>query len=214
MKTRVALFDSQQHMHEPILTLLVEDPTLEVVGVFKDALHCVERCVDGAADIVLLDLDVADLGGGCVTAMLKRELPHLEILIQAEQEDDNRIIEAICAGASGCILRSRLQLRLVEAIHELRSGGAPISTTVARKLLLRIQQLSWHQKNPAEDYLLTPREKEVLHCLVNGLSYKMTAAQLGIGYETVRSHVKKIYEKLAVDSLTGAVAKAIYQRLV
>ena len=98
---------------------------------------------------------------------------------------------------------------------ELQYGGSPMSPSIARKVLGKLQQIPQHIiPEEAPDYRLTPREKEVLACIVNGLSYKMIADQLNISYETVRSHVKKIYEKLHVASLTEVVAKAINQRIV
>ena len=135
--------------------------------------------------------------------------------MQTVFEDDDRVFDSICAGASGYILKNHLNTKLVESIMELQYGGSPMSPSIARKVLGKLQQIPQHilpEETP--DYRLTPREKEVLSCIVNGLSYKMIADQLNISYETVRSHVKKIYEKLHVASLTEAVAKAINQRIV
>ena len=103
----------------------------------------------------------------------------------------------------------------MDSIKELQYGGSPMSPSIARKVLTKMQQIPEHiQPEEAPDYHLTKREKEVLACMVNGLSYKMIADQLNISYETVRSHIKKIYEKLHVASLTEMVAKAIHQRIV
>ena len=135
--------------------------------------------------------------------------------MQTVFEDDDRVFDSICAGASGYILKNYLNTKLIEAIMELQYGGSPMSPSVARKVLNKMQQIPQHVRpEESPDYQLTPREKEVLTCLVNGQSYKMIAADLHISYETVRSHVKKIYEKLHVASLTEVVAKAINQRLV
>jgi DNA-binding NarL/FixJ family response regulator len=147
--------------------------------------------------------------------LIKKELPHVQVLMQTVFEDDDRVFDSICAGASGYILKNYLNTKLVESIMELQYGGSPMSPSIARKVLGKLQQIPQHIKpEEAPDYRLTPREKEVLACIVNGLSYKMIADQLHISYETVRSHVKKIYEKLHVASLTEAVAKAINQRIV
>jgi DNA-binding NarL/FixJ family response regulator len=135
--------------------------------------------------------------------------------MQTVFEDDDRVFDSICAGASGYILKNFLNTKLVDSINELQYGGSPMSPSIARKVLNKMQSVSAIIK-PEEtpDYHLTAREKEVLSCLVNGLSYKMIGADLNISYETVRSHVKKIYEKLHVASLTEVVAKAIHQRIV
>jgi len=131
-------------------------------------------------------------------------------------EDDSRIYVSIIAGASGYILKNQLSTGLIDAIKDVQSGGSPISPSVARRVLDLMQQgarLKARQKTTVE-YHLTAREKEVLTCLVNGLSYKMIAADLHISYETVRSHMKNIYEKLHVASLTEVVAKAIHQNIL
>jgi DNA-binding NarL/FixJ family response regulator len=134
--------------------------------------------------------------------------------MQTVFEDDDRVFDSICAGASGYILKNHLNTKLVDAIKELQFGGSPMSPSIARKVLNKLQQTPEIKPAATPDYQLTPREKEVLSCLVNGLSYKMIGAELHISYETVRSHVKKIYEKLHVASLTEVVAKAIHQRIV
>ena len=108
-----------------------------------------------------------------------------------------------------------MNTKLVEAIQELQYGGSPMSPSIARKVLNKMQKIPQHIKHEeAPNYNLTAREKEVLACIVEGLAYKMIADKLDISYETVRSHVKKIYEKLHVASLTEVVAKAINQRIV
>ena len=135
--------------------------------------------------------------------------------MQTVFEDDDRVFDSICAGASGYILKNFLNTKLIDALIELQYGGSPMSPSIARKVLQRLQSTPLPQKQPDQnEYNLTPREKEVLSEIVNGLSYKMIAAELNISYETVRSHIKKIYEKLHVASLTEAVAKAIHQRIV
>jgi DNA-binding NarL/FixJ family response regulator len=166
-------------------------------------------------DVVLMDIEMPGMSGIEAVQALKKEWPHVQILMQTVFEDDDRVFDSICAGASGYILKSHINTRLIDAVKELQFGGSPMSPSIARKVLNKMQSVASVIK-PAEamDYGLTAREKEVLSCLVNGLSYKMIGADLGIGYETVRSHVKKIYEKLHVASLTEVVAKAINQRIV
>ena len=108
-----------------------------------------------------------------------------------------------------------LTTKLIEFINDLQYGGSPMSLSIARKVLIKMQQIQEHVKpGVAPDYHLTNREKEVLACIVEGLAYKMIADKLSISYETVRSHVKKIYEKLHVASLTEAVGKAMRERIV
>ncbi|RFM26826.1 response regulator [Deminuibacter soli] len=214
MHTRIALFDDNRHIRDSIVHLLATEPDFEVTGVFENVLSCVEDCAACTPDVVLMDIEMPGMTGIEAVKLLKKEMPYLLIMMQTVFEDNDRVFEAICAGASGYILKNHLNTRLTAAIKELQTGGSPMSPGIARKVLTRLQQLTPAAQAPAEDYHLTAREKDVLACIVNGLSYKMVAAELGISYETVRSHIKKIYEKLQVASLTEAVAKAINRRII
>jgi DNA-binding NarL/FixJ family response regulator len=147
--------------------------------------------------------------------ILKKELPAVLIMMQTVFEDDDRVFDSICAGASVYILKNFLNTRLIDSLKELQFGGSPMSPSIARKVMMKMQQVA-EQIKPTlvPDYHLTPREKEVLACVVNGLSYKMVADALFISYETVRTHIKKIYEKLHVASLTELVHKTMKEKIV
>ena len=215
MSLRIAIFDDNKNIRESITMLLKTEPAFEVVGCFSHVLDCVEDVKECKPDVVLMDIEMPGMTGIEGVKIIKNELPHVQVLMQTVFEDDDRVFDSICAGASGYILKNHLNTKLVDAIMELQYGGSPMSPSIARKVLGKLQQMPQHIKpEQAPDYHLTPREKEVLACIVNGLSYKMIGDQLNISYETVRSHVKKIYEKLHVASLTEAVAKAINQRIV
>ena len=215
MNLRIAIFDDNKNIRESITLLLKTVPGFEVVGSFSHVLDCVEDVKECKPDIVLMDIEMPGMTGIEAVKSIKKEFPHIQVLMQTVFEDDDRVFDSICAGASGYILKNYLNTKLIESIMELQYGGSPMSPSVARKVLNKMQQIPQHVRpEESPDYQLTPREKEVLTCLVNGQSYKMIAADLHISYETVRSHVKKIYEKLHVASLTEVVAKAINQRLV
>ncbi len=126
-------------------------------------------------------------------------------------DDDEKVFAAIKAGAGGYILKNAEPNNLLHAISEVYNGGAPMTPDIARKVLHQFQTILPGEK---EEYNLSPREKEVLRLLVDGLSYKMIAGKFNITYDTVRAHMKKIYEKLHVASMTEAVAKAINQKLL
>ena len=215
MSLRIAIFDDNRNIRESIAMLLDLEPDFEVVGSFSHVLDCVEDVSECKPDIVLMDIEMPGMSGIEAVKKIKHEFPQIQILMQTVFEDDDRVFDSICSGASGYILKNYINTRLVDSIRELLHGGSPMSPSIARKVLNKMQLISAHIL-PAEtpDYHLTPREKDVLSCLVNGLSYKMIGAELNISYETVRSHVKKIYEKLHVASLTEVVAKAINQRIV
>jgi len=212
---RVAIFDDNKNIRDSIALLLQAVPGFDVVGSFNHVLDCVEDVRNCKPDVVLMDIEMPGMNGIEALILLKKELPQLQVLMQTVFEDDERVFDSICAGASGYILKNYLNTRLIDSLQEVQFGGSPMSPTIARKVLNKMQQISQHvKKEEPPDYQLTPREKEVLSCIVNGLAYKMIADQLTISYETVRSHVKKIYEKLHVASLTEAVSKAMKERIV
>ena len=215
MSLRIAIFDDNKNIRESITLLLQTEPSFEVVGSFSHVLDCVEDVIECRPDIVLMDIEMPGMTGIEAVQTIKKEFPQIQILMQTVFEDDDRVFDSICAGASGYILKNHLNTKLVDSIKELQYGGSPMCPSIARKVLNKLQQIPQQIKpGKSPDYQLTTREKEVLACLVNGLSYKMIGAELNISYETVRSHVKKIYEKLHVASLTEVVAKAINQKIV
>ena len=215
MALRIALFDDNKNIRESIAMLLATVPEFEMVGSYSHVLDCLEDIGESNPDIILMDIEMPGMTGIEAVKLIKTAYPQVQILMQTVFEDDDRVFDSICAGASGYILKNHLNTRLVDAINELQFGGSPMSPSIARKVLGKLQKHA-DEIRPQEtvNYQLTPREKEVLACIVEGLSYKMIADKLSISYETVRSHVKKIYEKLHVASLTEVVAKAINQRIV
>ncbi|MCU0386186.1 MAG: response regulator transcription factor [Flavihumibacter sp.] len=215
MSLRISIFDDNKNIRESIKMLLETVPDFQVVGAYCHVLDCVDDVKESKPDVVLMDIEMPGMTGIAALIKLKQEFPNIQVLMQTVFEDDDRVFDSICAGASGYILKNQLNTKLVDAIRELQFGGSPMSPSIARKVLNKLQSIPQHVRpDQAPDYHLTAREKDVLSCLVNGLSYKMIAAELSISYETVRSHVKKIYEKLHVASLTEMVAKAINQRIV
>jgi len=216
MSIRIVIFDDNKDIRNSITLLLGTEPLFEVVGSFRDAERCVEEISTLKPDLILMDLEMPGIKGVEAITLLKKEAPEVQILVQTVFEDDSLIYDSIIAGASGYILKNQLSTGLIDAIKDVQSGGSPISPSIARRVLDLMQQgarLKIRQKTTAE-YNLTTREKEVLTCLVKGLSYKMIAYDLNITYETVRSHMKNIYAKLHVASLTEVVAKAINQNIV
>jgi DNA-binding NarL/FixJ family response regulator len=215
MPLRIAIFDDNKNIRESIGLLLKTEPDFEVAGSFSHVLDCIEDIKECKPDVILMDIEMPGMTGIEAVKFVKKEFPHIQILMQTVFEDDDRVFDSICAGASGYLLKNFLNTKLVDSIKELQFGGSPMSPSIARKVLNKMQQIPEHVKpEEAPDYHLTNREKEVLACIVNGLAYKMIADQLTISYETVRSHVKKIYEKLHVASLTEVVSKAMKERIV
>ncbi|MES2777712.1 MAG: response regulator transcription factor [Bacteroidota bacterium] len=215
MPLRIAIFDDNSNIRDSITWLLKTEKEFEVVGSFAHVLDCLDDVKSSNPDVILMDIEMPEMTGIEAVRLIKKECPDVLILMQTVFEDDDRVFDSICAGASGYILKNALNNQLISFIKELQFGGSPMSPSIARKVLTKMQQIPEFVRPPAApDYRLTPREKEVLACVVNGLSYKMVADQLFISYETVRTHVKKIYEKLHVASLTEVVHKAMKERIV
>ena len=144
---------------------------------------------------------------------IKNIFPTINIIMQTIFSDDDKIFESICNGASGYLLKNSTLEEFLSAIRQVHVGGAPMSPSVALKVLNRFRQ-SNTAVLPPENFNLTDREKEILGLLANGQSYKLIASQLNISYYTVDSHIRKIYEKLHVRSATEAIKKAIDNRIV
>jgi DNA-binding NarL/FixJ family response regulator len=215
MSLRIAIFDDNKNIRESIKMLLDTVPDFEVVGSYSHVLDCVDDVKECRPDVVLMDIEMPGMTGIEAVKQIKKELPQIQVLMQTVFEDDDRVFDSICSGASGYILKNFLNTKLIDSITELQYGGSPMSPSIARKVLNKMQQIpQFVRPEEAPNYDLTPREKEVLSCIVEGLAYKMIADKLTISYETVRSHVKKIYEKLHVASLTEAVSKAMKERIV
>lgn len=215
MPLRIAIFDDNRNIRESIAMLLSTQKDFVIAGLFAHVLDCLEDVKQCRPDVILMDIEMPGMTGIEAVKIIKKELPEVLILMQTVFEDDDNVFDSICAGASGYILKNFLNTKLIDAIKELEFGGSPMSPSIARKVLTKMQQIPQHVSNvPAPDYKLTSREKEVLACVVNGLSYKMIADQLFIGYETVRSHIKHIYEKLHVASLTEVVHKAMKEGII
>ncbi len=158
-----------------------------------------------------MDIDMPGMNGIEGVKLIRKNCPSVQILMFTVFDDEEKVFAAIKSGAAGYILKNAEPGQLVQAIVEVYNGGAPMTPGIARKVLQQFQTFLPQEKT---DYNLSNREKEVLALLVSGFSYKMISAKLDITYDTVRAHMKKIYEKLHVASMTEAVAKAINQNLL
>lgn len=213
MAIRVAVFDDNPLLRDSMSLLIDSAPGFQLAGVFEDGTDIAGKIAGCQPDVVMMDIEMPHVNGIEAVRQIKQGFPQLNVLMQTAFEDDNKVFDAICAGASGYILKNTAPVKILEAIVEVYQGGSPMSPSVARKVLGFLQAPPAPSTEKA-DYNLSAREKDVLGCLVKGMSYKMIADHCHISYETVRSHMKNIYEKLHVASMTEAVAKAINQKLV
>lgn len=174
----------------------------------EEALASIEN--GAVADIVLMDIGLPKMNGIEGTRRLRELSPTTRVIMLTVHDEEEKIFEAICAGASGYLLKPLPLDRLLEALSEVARGAAPINGYIASKILDRFASLA----GPRGDYGLTDREREILTLLVDGLVMKQIAARLDISYHTVDTHVRNIYDKLHVHSRAEAVAKAVRERLL
>ncbi len=208
---KVILFDDNDMLRDSISMLIADTEYLELKGSFPDCTTVLEDIKNTQPDVVIMDIDMPHLNGIEAVKLIRKTFPSLPILMQTVFDDDEKVFSALKAGAVGYILKNTVPTHILHAIKEVYEGGAPMSPAIARKVLLHFH--SDADENTENDYKLTAREKEVLQLLVLGLPIKQIANKLFITYDTVRAHIKKIYQKLHVASMTEAVAKAINQKL-
>ncbi|MEZ4972670.1 MAG: response regulator [Cyclobacteriaceae bacterium] len=209
MEARTAiLYEDNLELSESIKDMfrLRSDISLETFHHPKDVgVHLQEL----RPDLLIMDIDMPGMNGIQAVRHVRSINAAIPILMLTVFDDNEHVLDAICAGASGYILKKHISSKLFSAIEEALDDGAPMSPSVARMVLESI-----HQKPTRDAYHLTPKERDVLASLSQGNSYKLIAADLGISIDTVRSHIRKIYEKLKVHSQTEAVSKAINEKLV
>ncbi|UOQ54707.1 response regulator [Hymenobacter cellulosivorans] len=213
--TRVLIYEDNSDLRASLSQLLAGSPGLELVGALG---NCTQATTDVARltpDVILMDIDMPGINGIEGLKRIKKASPQVNVVMLTVFEDNDRVFEAICAGADGYLLKKTPPVKLLDAIGEVRLGGAPMTPAIARQVLRLFPRTkppvaTATDESPAN---LSAREQEILGLLVEGYSYKMIAADRGISIDTVRSHIKKIYEKLHVRSMTEAVSKALRQGL-
>jgi DNA-binding NarL/FixJ family response regulator len=184
---------------------------LDCTGVFRSCEEALAALKTAAPpQVVLMDIGLPGMSGIEGIARLRELAPHAEIVVLTVFEDEDKLFKAICAGASGYLLKSAGLDEIADAIRLAHAGGSPMTPRIARRVL------GFFKERPAKqpDYGLTERERDILQLLVEGLVKKEIAARLDISFHTVDMHLRHIYEKLRVNTATGAVAKAVREKLV
>lgn len=211
MPIRVAVVEDNAELREGLARLIDGGSSTACVGVYGRCDEMLAALPGVRPDVVVMDIGLPGISGIEGVAKIKAVAPATEILMVTVYEDEENIFQAIRAGASGYLLKKTLPGRLVNAITEIHEGGAPMTASIARKVLAAFKGNP--PSSPAGS-ALSLREKEILSALVNGYSYKMIADSCFISIDTVRSHIKSIYGKLRVHSKSEAVAAALKNRLV
>lgn len=207
----VALVEDQQKTREGLAELIAHAPGFRIAGLFasmEEALPALERA---APDVLLADIQLGGMSGIEGVRRLKAVHPGLDVLMLTVYADDENVFEAICAGASGYLLKDTPPERLIQALRELAAGGAPMSPEIARKVVTTFHRVA---PPPSAAHRLTERETDVLRLLAEGHSYKTAARELALALDTVRFHVRAIYAKLHVHSKSEAVLAALRQGIV
>jgi DNA-binding NarL/FixJ family response regulator len=212
MSIRVTIFEDNNSLRNGLYQLINGSEGFTCAGAFEDCLNLLKNIDDTKPDVVLMDIEMPGINGIEAVRILREKYPDLKILMQTIFEDNDKIFQSILAGASGYILKNTSPSRFLGFIKETKEGGAPMSPSVATKVLKMVASQS-----PAvnvNSFKLSEREKEILSCLVKGMSYKLIADACFISIDTVRGHIRNIYEKLHVHSKSEAVAAAIRGRIV
>ena len=204
MPIRTLIYEDNVLLRDALSSLIDDADECQLVGAFGDCLRANDQTYQLQPDVILMDIDLPGRDGIQAVTSLHREFPSVEVLMLTVFDDDDRVFRALCAGASGYLLKHTPPSQILSAIQDVYAGGAPMSPSVARRVL---RSFLAQATQTADLDQLTARESQVLHYLAQGMSYKLVAAELGIGLETVRTHIKRIYEKLHVHSVTEAIAK-------
>jgi DNA-binding NarL/FixJ family response regulator len=209
---RIAIFDDNKLFRESIAILFETSAGLELAGSFADVLNVVKQIEQSKPDVVLMDIDMPGINGIKAVKEIRENFPRLPVIMLTAFDEDDKVFQSICNGAMGYLLKNTQPSNLIEAVREVSQGGAPMTPSIARKVMLHFQQQTFPA--PQGDYHLSEREREVLSLLVKGNSLKMIAEQLYVGRETIKTHIKNIYSKLHVNCAAEAVAKTLQQKLL
>jgi DNA-binding NarL/FixJ family response regulator len=211
MSIGVVIYEDNVFLRNSIADLITASKGFALKGAFENCDHVSLDMETLQPQVVLMDIEMSGTNGLQGLRIIKRKYPQVHVIMLTVFEDNDSVFEAIRAGASGYLLKKTPHEKIPEAILDVVNGGAPMTSSIARKVL----NLFPKTPSPSEELdKLATREQEVLNLLVTGHSYKMIADKCGITIETVRSHIKRIYEKLQVHSATEAATKAFSARRI
>ncbi len=211
MVIKVLIYDDNVALRNSMEVLLNDIDDFEVVAAMPNAETIAADLKTFKPDVVLMDIDMPAVNGVEAVKIIRKINNQLPVIMLTVFDDNENIFKAICAGASGYILKRYATEEIPNAIRNVLTGGAPMTGSVARKVLQMVPQAKDEQHEKAD---LSPKETAILQLLVNGYSYKMIATEIGISIDTVRFHIKKIYDKLHVHSATEAVSRALKDKLL
>jgi len=204
MPTTVSIVEDNEQLRTTLARVLNRAEGFGCISHYGDAESALENLPKDRPEVVLMDINLPGMNGVECVRQLKQAIPQILVIMLTVYEDTENIFNALAAGASGYLLKRTKSAELLEAISEVRRGGSPMTTHIARKVVQSFQKAG---PSPQSTENLSQREQEVLDCLSQGFLYKEIAEKLGISYETVHTYIRRIYEKLQVRTRTEAVAK-------
>ena len=208
---RVAIVEDHREFRDYLTALISGTEGFECTGSFRSVEESLSRINARIPNVILIDIGLPGMNGIEGIRLLKERYPDILFLTLTVHDDDERIFDALCAGASGYLLKKTQPAQLVESVKEAAQGGAPMSPEVARRVIKLFREI---RPPDRADYNLTPHETRILKLLVEGHNYKTAATKLGVAPTTINFHLQNIYQKLQVHSKTEAVAKALRNRLI
>jgi DNA-binding NarL/FixJ family response regulator len=208
---KVAVIEDHHKFRECLEFLLNSTEGYRCVGSFRTMEEALQKIGHSLPDFILLDIGLPGMSGIEGLKILKERYPEVLVMMNTVFDDDDRIFDALCAGACGYLLKKTPPAQLLDSVKQAVAGGAPMSPEVARRVIRLFREISPPEK---EDYHLTPHELRLLQLLSEGHRYKSAAAQLNVSAKTISFHLQKIYEKLHVHSKSEAVSKALRHRLI
>lgn len=209
---RVVIIEDLREVRESLAMLIGGTSGFLCAGSYRTMEAALRDVAGNTPDVILTDIGLPGMDGIEGTRLLHERLPHVPILALTVYDDDENVFNAICAGASGYLLKNTAPARLLESLREVANGGAPMSPEVARRVVTLFRTFRPPPERASCD--LTPQELALLKLMVEGHHYKTAAREMGISINTVSFHLKHIYEKLQVHSKTEAVARALRERLI
>jgi DNA-binding NarL/FixJ family response regulator len=202
---KITIYEDNKGRVDALKLLFENYPEIEVMGYFENCENVIYETRTLLPDLILMDINMPIVNGIEGTRIVRQNFPHVIIIIQTIFEDETNIFDAIQAGAQGYILKSTSTTKLIDAIKEAFEGGAPMTPSIARRVIDAFRKPVSIIKE--EGFELSEKELNILELLSKGMSYKQIAIESNISYHTVNSHIKKIYEKLHVNSATEAIVK-------
>lgn len=208
MGFRVAIVEDDAVLREALCEAVQDDARMELVGWFPDAETFLAQVAIDPPELVIMDIGLPGMNGVAAMRQVKASQPGIQFLVSTVQDDDDHLYQAICAGATGYLVKGASPEQVVDAVCDLHAGGSPMSPGIARRVIKALAV----QRTPAPEIeRLTERERQVLEQLAQGYRYKEIADRLAVSLDTVRTHVRNLYEKLHVSSRTDALNK-LYPR--